>query len=76
MATLLVRKMNSAFLHDNYTLEEIDYFTKCMVVALNSNESLFIRQNITCLISNLLLPITTEDLNHQNMIDEFIGEKK
>ena len=48
--------MNRDYMLENFTLLEIDYFAKCVVVALNSNENLSTRQSITELITNLLMP--------------------
>ena len=70
IASLLVRRMNRDYLLENFTLEEIDYFAKCVVVALNSNDNLSTRQSITELITNLLMPLIPREVPNNNDDDE------
>ena len=54
---ILLKNVTLQYIEDTFKHEEIDYFSKCLVVALNSNDNPFIRQNMNQLIANLLIPM-------------------
>lgn len=47
MSEILLKKVTIKEVEEKMNLEEKEYFTKCLVIALNSNENPFVRQNIT-----------------------------
>ena len=57
ISEIMLRDVSLKFVEKEMTTEEKEYFTKCLVVALNKNENPFIRQNLTQLIANLLMPM-------------------
>lgn len=62
----MLRKVNTDFLHETLTKDEREYFIKSIVVALNNRDNFTTRQNITQLISNLLMPLKTNSNNSSN----------
>ena len=54
---ILLKNVTLQIIEDTFKHEEVEYFSKCLVVALNSNENPFIRQNMNQLIGNLLIPM-------------------
>ena len=47
ISDILLRQVTIKHVEKEMSTDEKEYFTKCLVVALNSNENPFIRQHLT-----------------------------
>ena len=71
ISDLLLKQVSLKHIENEMSTVEQEYFTKCLVVALNSNENPFIKQNLTQLIANLLLPMWAQkEETEENMAEK------